>query len=79
MEDNVYIGPGSTIYTTEAMLQIKRYVVICPNLTIITGDHNTSVLGNYIYETHKKRPEDDQDVIIESEQESKNLIHFLDS
>lgn len=49
MKDNVYIDPGSTIYTTEAMLQIKRYVVIGPNLTIITGDHNTSVLGNYIY------------------------------
>lgn len=55
MEDNVYIGPGSTIYTTGAMLNIKHHVVIGPNLTIITGDHNTSVLGNYIYETYKKR------------------------
>lgn len=67
MENNVYIGPGSTIYTTGAMLNIKHHVVIGPNLTIITGDHNTSVLGNYIYETHKKRPEDDQDVTIESD------------
>ena len=42
-------------------------MVIGPNLTIITGDHNTSVLGNYICETMQKRPEDDQDVIIESD------------
>lgn len=67
MENNVYIGPGSTIYTTGAMLYIKHHVVIGPNLTIITGDHNTSVLGNYICETMQKRPEDDQDVTIESD------------
>lgn len=42
-------------------------MVIGPNLTIITGDHNISVLGNYICETMRKRPEDNQDVIIESD------------
>lgn len=67
MENNVTIGPGSTIYTTGAKLIIKHHVVIGPNLTIITGDHNVSVLGNYICETMQKRPEDDQDVIIESD------------
>ena len=67
MDNNVTIGPGATIYTTGAKLIIKHHVVIGPNLTIITGDHNTSVIGNYICETMQKRPEDDQDVIIESD------------
>lgn len=67
MEDNVTIGPGATIYTTGAKLFFKHHVVIGPNLTIITGDHNISVLGNYICETHQKREDDDQDVTIESD------------
>lgn len=67
MDDYVSIGPGTTIYTTGAKLIIKHHVVIGPNLTVITGDHNASVLGNYICETMQKRPEDDQDVIIESD------------
>ena len=48
MAENVSIGPGATIYTTGAKLIIKHHVVIGPNLTIITGDHNVSVLGNYL-------------------------------
>ncbi len=42
-------------------------MVIGSNFAIITGDHNASVLGNYICETMQKRPEDNQDVIIESD------------
>lgn len=67
MENNVTIGPGATIYTTGAKLYFHHHVVVGPNLTIITGDHNASVLGNYICETMQKRPEDDQDVTIESD------------
>lgn len=67
MDNNVTIGPGATIYTTGAKFIIKHHVVIGPNLTIITGDHNVSILGNYICETMQKRPEDDQDVTIESD------------
>ena len=67
MEDNVSIGPGATIYTTGAKLFFKHHVVVGPNLTIITDDHNASVLGNYICETYEKRECDDQDVSIKSD------------
>ena len=67
MDNNVSIGPGATIYTTGAKCIIKHHVIVGPNLTIITGDHNISVLGNYIYETVEKRAEDDLDVVIESD------------
>lgn len=67
MEDNVSIGPGATIYTTGAKLIIKHHVVIGPNLTIITGDHNISVVGKYICDVKEKKPENDLDVVIESD------------
>lgn len=67
MENDVSIGPGSTIYTTNAKIYIKHHVVIGPNLTIITGDHNTSVLGEYICNVREKRETDDEDVTIESD------------
>lgn len=67
MENDVSIGPGSTIYSTGAKLYIKHHVVIGPNLTIITGDHNTSVLGEYICNVREKRKTDDLDVTIESD------------
>lgn len=67
MEDNVSIGPGATIYTTEAKLIIKHHVIIGPNLTIITGDHNISVVGKYIIDVKEKGIENDKDVIIESD------------
>jgi len=39
------------------------------NVTIIGGDHNASVVGKFMYdyEVQEKRPEDDQDVIIEDD------------
>ena len=39
MDENVSIGPGSTIFTTGAKLYIKSHVIIGPNLTVISGDH----------------------------------------
>ena len=65
--DNVSIGPGATIYSTAAKLIIKEHVVTGPNLTIITGDH-MPIVGRYIdtVKASGKKPECDQDVIIES-------------
>ena len=67
MENNVSIGPGSTIYTTNARLIVRHHVIVGPNLTIITGDHNINVIGKYIIDVKEKENENDQDVIIESD------------
>lgn len=67
MDDNVSIGPGATIYTTGAKLIIKHHVIVGPHLTIITGDHNISVVGKYICDVKEKNPENDLDVVIESD------------
>ncbi len=67
MDDNVSIGPGATIYTTGTKLIIKHHVIVGFNLTIITGDHNISVVGKYICDVKEKNPENDLDVVIESD------------
>jgi len=38
-----------------------------PNVTIRGGNHNTSVIGKYMYDVHEKRPEDDVPVVIEDD------------
>lgn len=67
MCDNVSIGPGSTIYTTNARVIFHKHVIAGPNLTIISGDH-MAVIGRYIdtVTDEEKIPELDQDVTIGS-------------
>ena len=48
---------------------IHDKVTIGPGLTIVAGDHNFSIVGEYISDVHddRKRPEDDQDIVIETD------------
>ena len=46
--DDVYIGPETLIYTTKAKLILGNHITIGPRLTIITGDHRTDVVGEYM-------------------------------
>lgn len=66
--NNVYIGNGSTIYTTRAKLIIKDHVIFGPNVTIITGDH-MSIPGKYMSDIkdEDKKSEFDKDVNIETD------------
>lgn len=42
------IGPNCVFYSSMARLTIGNYVMISPNVTIITGSHKTDVLGKYM-------------------------------
>ena len=61
---NVYIGPNAYFASEHAKIKIASYVVFGPNVTIMGGDHNSSVIGRHIYEVTKKLPENDADVVI---------------
>ena len=43
--DDVYIGPGAIFLASESAIVIGRKVMFGPAVTIIGGDHNTSVVG----------------------------------
>ena len=67
IENNVYIGPGATFNASESLIKIGEKVMFGPNVTIMGGDHNTSVIGKYMYDVKEKNPNNDQPVIIESD------------
>lgn len=64
---DVSIGPNALIYCTSSKVTFNKKIVVGPGLTIIAGDHNFTEVGNFICDQHAKRPEDDQDVVIESD------------
>jgi len=64
---HVLIPRNSTIYCTEASLTIGNYVVFGPSPTIITGDHRTDVIGEYMFLVDDKSPESDLPVVIEDD------------
>ncbi|MHC4118281.1 MAG: acyltransferase [Planctomycetota bacterium] len=64
--DDVYIGAGACFVVTEG-LTIGNKVMFGPHVTIMGGDHNTSVLGSYMFDVDTKRPDDDLPVTIEDD------------
>lgn len=63
----VSIGAGAVFLASESKIIIGNKVLFGPNVTIVGGDHNTSLVGKFMYDIHEKRPQDDQDVIIEDD------------
>jgi acetyltransferase-like isoleucine patch superfamily enzyme len=65
--DDVFIGSGANFAATETYISIGSKVMFGPNVTIMGGDHNTNVLGSYMYDIKEKLPENDLPVIIEDD------------
>jgi len=65
--DYVAIGKGATFLATESRIILGNKVMLGPNVTIIGGNHNTSVVGKYMYDVLEKRSCDDEDVVIEDD------------
>lgn len=67
INESVSIGPNALIYCTSSKVIFQKKVVVGPGLTIIAGDHNYSEIGKFICDQQTKCPENDRDVIIESD------------
>ena len=73
--ENVYagsyvaIGEKSLLLSTRAKIIIGDYVMFGPNVSVITGNHRTDVIGKRMYEItdSDKREEDDEDVVFEGD------------
>lgn len=65
--DDVFIGPGAMFIAANTTIEIGNKVMFGPGVTILGGDHNTSVLGRFMYDVKEKRAGDDQPVIIEDD------------
>jgi acetyltransferase-like isoleucine patch superfamily enzyme len=65
--NNVSIGVNSIYISAVAKINIGNYVMIGPNVVIVTGNHRTDVLGEYMYNVKNKLQENDADVNIEDD------------
>tara|TARA_Y100000385_G_scaffold271952_1_gene312346 strand:- start:44 stop:550 length:507 start_codon:yes stop_codon:yes gene_type:complete len=65
--DDVYIGPGASLSASNSKIVIGNKVMFGPNVTIMSGDHNVTEIGEYMYDVEYKLPENDQPVIIEDD------------
>lgn len=63
------IGPNCVFYATVAPLTIGKKVLISPNVTIVTGEHRTDVIGVYMRDLSEKDklPQNDAPVVIEDD------------
>ena len=62
--DDVHIGQRAFFMSSESKIVIGNQVMFGPNVTIIGGNHNTSVVGSSMYSVRDKKPYDDEPVII---------------
>jgi len=68
LDDNIYIGPYAIFNgSTGAEIYIGPKVLFGPRVTIMTGDHNISQVGRYIFDVIEKLPENDAPVKIEGD------------
>ncbi|PCI61308.1 MAG: acetyltransferase [Gammaproteobacteria bacterium] len=67
INDDVYIGPGAKFSASESSITIGNKVMFGPNVTIMGGDHNISVVGCYMYDVKEKLPENDLPIVIEDD------------
>ena len=65
--NDVFIGPGACFSASESKIIIGNKVMFGPNVTIMGGDHNTSVIGAYMYDIEEKLLENDLPVQIEDD------------
>jgi acetyltransferase-like isoleucine patch superfamily enzyme len=65
--DDVSIGSRAVLMAANSRIIIGSKVMFGPGVTVLGGDHNTSSIGQYMYDVKDKRREDDQDVIIEDD------------
>lgn len=63
------IGPNCVFYATMAPLTIGKKVLISPNVTMITGEHRTDMVGVYMRDVTEaeKLPENDAPITIEDD------------
>ncbi len=65
--DDVSIGSGAIFVASESKIIIGNKVMFGPRVTVIGGDHNAAVVGQFMYDVHEKRPGDDLDVRFEDD------------
>lgn len=65
--DDVNLGYRPILLAAESQIVIGNKVMFGPEVVLVGGGHNTSVVGRYMFDVHEKRPDDDLGVILEDD------------
>ena len=63
----MFLSGGATLVSAGAHIYIGNNVMFGPNVSIVTGNHRTDIIGKYMIDVKEKKETDDQDVIIEDD------------
>lgn len=61
--NHVFIGAGAR-FASRTKISIGNHVMFGPNVVIRGGNHNTSIVGRFMFDVHEKRQDDDQPIVI---------------
>lgn len=66
---DIHIGRNNLFLCALAPIEIRDHVMFGPNVTVITGDHRTDLIGRYMtsVRNEEKLPENDQAVVFEGD------------
>lgn len=65
--DDVSLGFRPILLAAKSQIVIGNKVMFGPQVVIIGGGHNTTVVGRFMFDVHEKRPSDDLGVVIEDD------------
>jgi acetyltransferase-like isoleucine patch superfamily enzyme len=65
--NDVSIGTGAVLMASDSEIKIGNKVLFGPHVTLVAGNHNTGVVGQFLYDVTLKRPGDDQDIVVEDD------------
>jgi len=65
--DDVFVAQGAILQSPRSQIIIGNKVMFGPEVAVLGGNHNASVIGQYMYDVKEKRPDDDQPIVIEDD------------
>jgi len=65
--NDVYIGPGASISSAHSTIRIGSKVMMGPNVIFVGGNHNTELVGEYMYDIKKKEAHHDRDITVKDD------------
>jgi len=65
--DDVFIGLGAMFLASETTIHIGNKVMFGPKVTIMGGNHNSGVVGAFMFDVKNKRPGDDEPIVIQDD------------
>ena len=65
--NDIFIGGGAFLSASCSGITFGNKIMLGPNVTIMGGDHNTGLIGQYMFDVKSKLAENDLPIVIEDD------------